>query len=376
MQRGKIALARAWWLGVTLFVAAVAYRYPAWNWDLVGYVACAVEYEEKDVRVIQQRTYEVLRADVGEDMYEKMRSKTPHRRVIATDSESFAQTMRFYRARVGYINAMRLLHATGLSLPRASVLLAIGGFLALSFITFVWLRRSWGEPYAALLVGAMLLTTWAVRAARLSTPDMLTASLLCTAMWAQRDRARLGLRDALLLFAIIVRTDALVFAWVAWGVDAVTARGSAWVRSAVMCTLSFAIYSLLGRWSDAYPYSTLFTHAFIERQAFPAETVSLFNLHNYVWAYGFGFNQFVEPREPHWSFTVLLEIGFVVFMVRRLSMQWRQFISPPLLIVILAGIARFVLWPAGESRFYFAYHFTLLAIVLDSIGTHWRQRAT
>ena len=93
---------------------------PLWNWDVLGYMALALEWTEDDPVEVHRATYDAARSDLEPAVFRELTDQRVEvRRARFQDAEAFTEHIAFYRARVLFTLLTRLLHGAGAPLPYA-----------------------------------------------------------------------------------------------------------------------------------------------------------------------------------------------------------------------------------------------------------------
>ena len=182
---------------------------PAYNWDMLGYMALALEWQEDDPLELHRTTYELARDELPREAFGSLLVGFP-REPRARDPEAFHEHIAFYRSRVLYTGLVFALHKLGAPLSAATwwISLASAGLLAL--LTLMWAARYVPLPWAALGSAGLVSVPWFFQIASFSTPDALSAFLTCATVYALVVPRSLRWSAALSLALLLTRPDALI----------------------------------------------------------------------------------------------------------------------------------------------------------------------
>ncbi|NOT32286.1 MAG: hypothetical protein HOP15_17710 [Planctomycetes bacterium] len=206
-------------LGVLAFLGAVScalvagYRRPALNFDLVDYVALALEWVEDDPEAVHRRTYEVLAAELPPDVFVDFTSggsptaAGPYRERIAKDWEAFDANLGFHRGRYLYTATVCGLNALGVPLVAATAVpnLIFWGLTAL-FVLF-WATRHFALGPAAVFALGILYSPPVLSLVPASTPDGMATFLVVLSLYLVLEQRAFLASATLLTLAILVRSD-------------------------------------------------------------------------------------------------------------------------------------------------------------------------
>ncbi len=184
---------------------------PLWNWDVLGYMALALEWTEDDPVEVHRATYDAARSDLEPAVFRELTDQRVEvRRARFQDAEAFTEHIAFYRARVLFTLLTRLLHGAGAPLPYAVWWLSLAAFAGTALLICRWLagRTSlWSAVLGGLLLAHAppLLVT-----ARFATADGLGTLLACLGAYFLLERRRARVGAALLTISILTRPDAVI----------------------------------------------------------------------------------------------------------------------------------------------------------------------
>lgn len=298
--------------------------------------------------------YEALARGRYEDVqkiYPSVKRENP--RVAASsvlDSpEHLAQLEPLYAIRPLYIRMIEVVARTGVPIQRAINLVSALSLFGIGMVLLGWTHR---PAYCALLMA----TPAIVVLGRIGTPDALSSLLVLSSSWALV-RQRIFVGVLLLLTSIWARTDnilivLLILAWLAW-----TGKLSL-SQSAIFGVAAAASVMAIDHFAGNYGLSVLFRYSFIAGK-YPAEIVPHVSWREYIAALGRGLEEIGGQELALW---VLIGVA---------AWRWlpKSFVSRQLLVpVAVAAVARFLLFPSPENR-YFAWAYLIVgACFIEAIG--------
>lgn len=190
-------------------VAVVAYGWvrPDYNWDMVAYIASALENRIDDPETLHAETWSRIEPGATEAQDYHLKYSNPYNRHQWENPVDFQSQLSMYRVKTAYIALLRLLEpVTGL--VTASILLNVLPAFGIGLWCLWWLWRAEALQGAFFLV-PMLLTADYLRMTTAAAPDMLLSvvSLIAIyALWRGRD----WLAAALLFASVFIRPDNIV----------------------------------------------------------------------------------------------------------------------------------------------------------------------
>ena len=107
-------------------VAYFTYKHPAYNFDMLGYMALVVRMDQtKDLGKVHTITYENARRIVPAEEYKKLTETPAFRKKFASDPLQFQKILPIYSVKPLYIGMCWLFYKAGFSLPAATVMPSI-----------------------------------------------------------------------------------------------------------------------------------------------------------------------------------------------------------------------------------------------------------
>lgn len=256
---------------LTVLGAYVHWARPLYNWDLLGYVGASLRSGGASAEEVHRRAFSLVREKVSAEKFTLMTDGNSYRRTVASDPTAFDQQLPYYTSKPAYVLLMRLGTAAGLHPVEASVVLSRIAYLILGMSLWWWLRTMVGPGLAfGAAVLAMALPV-VLNLARLSTPDGLSVLVSLNALVLLVERQRLALGCGMLLLALTVRLDNIVWMPLVAAYLAVS-QPRRWGYIAAWLGASALLYVAIVQWSGFYGWRHLLYTNFVERLAYPADT--------------------------------------------------------------------------------------------------------
>jgi hypothetical protein len=201
---------------ILLLGATLLYSRPNYDWDLLPYSALALSYEIEDPDSAHARAYEDARRALPPAKYALLvDSANAYRHRAHLAPRFFRDELSFYSIKPLFVAAVYGFYRLGVPLPRATAMPALISFVALGILLLHWTRRLMDEPYATALSLAILLSPFVLQNGGASTPDLLTALFLLAGMYCLIEEPARTAGPVLLVLAVLVRVDAVLFTAVA-----------------------------------------------------------------------------------------------------------------------------------------------------------------
>ncbi len=261
----------------------IARARPQFNWDMLAYMALALEWELDDPVEIHERTYAAARAELPPLAFQSLllpgvmleRSR---------DAQAFHEHIAFFRARVLYTGLVSALHRTGVPLAKATHVVSLGAWTLLALLALVWTSRHlpfWAAVFVSLGLAHAppLLNT-----ASYSTPDALATCVTAAAIYAVLERRSWVAGAVLCLLALSARTETIVFLvlWTAATVALDRENRPPWKALAPFLAASLALYLGLASFSGEYGWWPIFQVSFVEKTLHPSELQKTVDLGVYL----------------------------------------------------------------------------------------------
>ncbi|MBX3569158.1 MAG: hypothetical protein KF914_13935 [Rhizobiaceae bacterium] len=194
-------------VGMFLLIAVYTVVRPDYNWDMVAYVAAALEDEIQDPVALHAETWREIEKGAQPAQLYEIQQGNPYNVHQWTNPVDFESQLSMYRVKVGYIWMLQAL-APLAGMVDAAIMLSIIPTLVIGGLCLLWLREA-DAVQGMLIVGPALIVSDLFHMATAITPDMMLAAVSLTAiymLWKGKDLAA-----CLLLFAsVFVRPDNIV----------------------------------------------------------------------------------------------------------------------------------------------------------------------
>jgi hypothetical protein len=198
-----------------LGVAIHVYRNPEWDIDMFVYIGSAMAFDGLDPAQIHSEIYQRIVPTLPREAADRLTGRQAgasdsQNRLLADrarDAYHFAEFLPYHAIRPLYIEFLRLLHKLGLAYVPASLLMAVGPFVALAFLIYYWMLRYVASPAAAALTLLLFVSPATLSLARYPGPDCFSTLVQIAALYLLLEKRLLGLGCVLLLLSVWIRTD-------------------------------------------------------------------------------------------------------------------------------------------------------------------------
>src|SRR6187549_2702655 len=113
-------------LSCLLPAAIYFYKKPAYNFDMLGYMALVVKIDKPNtIARIHEITYSSARQNIPPEEYKKLTENPPYRKTFESDPSEFSKVLPNYVVKPLYIWLCWLFYKSGSSLPMATAMPSI-----------------------------------------------------------------------------------------------------------------------------------------------------------------------------------------------------------------------------------------------------------
>jgi hypothetical protein len=343
-------------------IAAYGTLKPDYNWDMVAYVATALENRTPDPAALHAQTWAEIDAGASEADQFKLKKSNPYNLNQWENPADFQSQLSMYRVKLGYVGLLRLLEpVTGL--VNASLLLSILPAVGFGLLSLWWLKREDALQGAFLLVPVLLIADYS-RMTSAVTPDMLLGLVSLAALYRLL-RGRDVLAGVLLFVSVFIRPDniilifALLIAAVLFGWKKLPMLVT-FVASLVACVVISKAGGHPGWWAHFY-------FSCVEIQNSMANFHPDFSLVTFLKGYARGV--IVSLQNNDWPALLALLVAAWALLNKygRMGAGRENALAFALAI---GALGKFASFPLPDDRFYFVF-IAGLAVVLIAA---WKPR--
>jgi hypothetical protein len=350
-------------LACMLPVAIFAYKRPAHNWDMLAYMALVVKMENGDINEVHKITYNSARLNMPPGDYAKL-IDGPLRQGRFQSGAEFNNVLPFYAVKPFYIWASYIFYKSGFSLTASTVLPSIVAYLLIGLLVFHWLNRHHQLVFSFVSGLLIMCSSIMIEAARLSTPDCISAFFLLTAFYFILEKPSVLFAFLFLTASVLSRLDnvilsglllSFIFFYKKWS------KKISLVQYLVMLAILSAVYVMVSGLAKEYNWSSFYYPDFVKYYQPGHPGQPSFSIPGYMVL--FYERVIMAILYTHASIFFLLVLIW-------LSMSYRgKFRNLPFellfcLILVFTIVIRFVLFPDLEDRFYIAYYLVILIMFM------------
>lgn len=326
-------------LGLALILHGISN--PAFNWDMIAYVAAAHHQEGLQADLLHRTTYSELQASVPPDVYKELTEISTYRKTISENSEALSQQLPFYTIRMAYLWTMRLTSKLfPISLIQSTYFISSFFSGLCLFLLFTIFKPN--NIWLLLFFPILILVSDFPEMAALSTPDAMASFFACMALIFYQKNKDIG-TTLILAVLPLIRTDFIILA----GLISICSFLKKEKLQALLYVLPpLLVYFAINKLNANYGYLKVFNFTLIGNNPFPATLEIKQTLEPYLNAYRVGFSSLFNHRH------------FVIYIVYLLF--WLKFIRPKQVktfneqVFIILGFVglHMILFPAYFPRFF------------------------
>jgi hypothetical protein len=350
-------------LSCLLPAAIYIYKYPAYNFDMLGYMALVLRMDQtRTIEEIHDETYLIASQQIPADEYKKLTATPAFRKKFETDPAEFKKILPNYIVKPLYLWTCWLVYKSGIPLSTATLVPSIISYLMLGVFLFHWFTKH--LPMLIAFSGAMLimLSTVVTAIARLSTPDLLSALFLFAAFYFILEKRNLALMLLFFLLSVLTRVDNIITCFfIASFLTFFKKWKSISMREylLIITTLAIAyVFIVLPvrqfGWSILY-YSQYAKHIDYSRDF--NQPVSILSHLSLV--YSKLITAFVSTH-----FTLFAFMGLLVLVNKKALLATFSFDQSFLLVLVCIGLFKFILLPDLSDRFYIVFYLTIIILLI------------
>jgi len=362
--KGKNYFIYGFFLLFLVFIFLLNISTPSYNPDMIFYVGSSVSINEKDPNLIHDITYKIIQNNIPQKNYQELTEKNEYLQIVFKNADAFNQQLPFYYVKPLYILLIYFLGFIGLNYVFATVLISAVSLSLVSFVIFLWVRKYISDFYGFFVTISIIACLSIIGLGRASVPDGLSLLVILISLFFYFERKNLLLFEILLVTSIFIRPDNIIFATFLfiylgiWASDEFKLPKRHFLITLIIILLSyFSINKIVG----AYDWNTLFYFSLIKYLPYPMSLTTSIFPDLYIKTVVLSLNSFSMLG---W-FTVMV-LFFILFLsnIDYESFRKKRNINSDLSIILLITIiARFLLLPNFEDRYY-SFYFVFSIILL------------
>lgn len=339
-------------------IAANSIMDPVIDWDILPYIACALEFEESDPETLHRKTYEVVESNVSAETFERLTERGDYRSTMYAEPDLFVAQLGFYRVKPLYYTLLYLGYEAGLPMLDASVLISVIASIIIALLLGFWVYSYYPGIKGVGIWLLILLFVQLPEISSYSSPDALGGLFVFLAgyLFIEKGRPYMGL--AALVLSMLARPDNVIFAGlivIYVGITNVEQIKVPRLRAGIMLAALVVVHFVMGHYFRTYSWSTMLQHMISGTTLDPNAVDIEFSLSMYL-------SKFLGniPELTAYRFPAIIFVIFLTLVIAR----WK-FLSPDRYmhigaVLILVFAIRYVLYPVLMERFLMGYYIIAL----------------
>jgi hypothetical protein len=351
-------------LACILPVAIFAYKRPLYNWDMLAYIALVVKMENSDMNEVHTITYNNVREHIPSEEYAKL-INGPLRQQRFENATEFTSVLPFYAVKPCYIWSSYFFYKLGFTLAVSTVIPSIVAYLLIGLLLFHWLNKH-HKLFFSFAAGLLIMVSSVmIEAARLSTPDGISALFLFVAFYFILERPSVLFAFLFLTGSVLARLDNIILSCLLLTFlffNKKWAKKISVVQYILMLTVLAAVYVMVSGLAKEYNWSSFYYPDFVKYYHPGHPSQSSFSFAGYM-------TLFYERVIMAILYTEASVFLLLVLIWLSTSYQGK-FRTLPFellfcIILVFTIITRFILFPDLEDRFYIAYYLAILIMFMQ-----------
>lgn len=346
-------------------ICLYSFKRPAYNWDMLAYMAVAASYENDHAVEVHDKVYELARKELPPEKYQLLvDSSNKYKTSVAQNAAEFNLQMPFYVVKPLYTGMVYLFHKAGFSLTKSTVVPSVIAYFLIGLLLINWIRK-YLRFYAALVLSSLImLLPPMLQVAKLSTPDCLSAFFVLWAIYFVVEKKLVVVPFVLLLVSVFARLDNAILSTLLFPALALTKMLDQKIslkKQMLFLVASVLSYLIVSSCAMHYGWNILYYPSFSAHLNTGHDIHQSFSIASYL---KLVLSQLMVGLFFSW-------LMLFVFLVALLSMaspasngkKWNM--DQVVLLFFLFVIAlRFMLQPVIADRFYIPYYLVALVLLI------------
>ena len=344
-------------------IALFAYKKPHYNWDMLAYMALVIKKDYTNINQLHQATYKIAKDNIPEIDYEHLIG-SEYRKKLSEDPEAFFSKLPFYAIKPLYIKMVSLFYEAGFSLPMSTVLPSIIFYLMIGVLLFYWILKYLKIIWAFAASLLIMLSSFMVFMARLSTPDCMSSFFLLSAFYFIIEKPSIKWMFLFSVLALFARLDNIIPCFFIISFLFFTRKWQMKIKLKyyllMLIILTCCYFGITSVTMKSFGWNVFYYPTYARYMNLSHTLLPSFSLRAYM---SLIFSE-ITTAIVYYNFTFF---GFFLFLIlyspiiKRRNFTFEQLFAFLLLFVILF---RFILYPDLSDRFNIAYYLLFMIILL------------
>jgi hypothetical protein len=188
------------------------YLKPLYNWDMLGYMGCAISIETKNVDSIHAKTFRSAQSELNKNDFQKLTQSNKFVQGSFVDPHFFYNRLKFYWVKPLFVILVFLFYKIGLSLTISTITPSLFSLFGIGVLLLYWTRKYLNAISGTIISGLIILSPPFWEIGRLSTPDALAAFVVLLAFYFVLEKTNPTATITLLILSVLIRIDLALLA--------------------------------------------------------------------------------------------------------------------------------------------------------------------
>lgn len=336
---------------------------------MLPYMAVVLQYDgNNNIEKIHSEVYNIAKQSAsGNDFDKLIDSNSAFRKSVFSAPAEFSQQLPFYVVKPLYTGFCYLFYSCGVPLPKATVLPSVISFFLISLLLFSWIRKYYSGVVTCIFSMLLMLSPFMMQAAKLATPDLLSALLLLSGMYSFLEKKHFNLTAAFFLLSIFARLDNVIpVTTISLAIIYIeNSRGNIPARKYLLFTVSILASCLLVSWQ-----AHKFGWSIFYYPDFATHLNPFYDIHK-----PFSFSGYYDLIKSqlmtglyYSSLMIFVFLGYLVSCLHKENDDKYFSVESLFALAFLVSIIiRFFMQPVVADRFYVAFYLAISVFVLIKI---------
>lgn len=348
-------------------VAFYTYKHPAYNWDMLGYMALVVRMDStKDINKIHNIVYSTTKQSIPPGEYEKLTTTPAFRKNFEQEPSRFERLLPIYIVKPFYVWCAWVFYKAGFPLVEATVMPSIIAYLMIGLFLFYWLRKYLKNIVAFIAGLLIMLSVFTVTMTGLSTPDCLSAFFLLLASYFILEKQNLLWMFCFFLLAVFTRVDngLTCFFIISFLTFSPRVKRITKPKYLLMLGILAASYLIITWPVREFGWNISFYSQYAKQIDFSRDFNEPVSFSGYaLLVYSKLITALISTHSTFFLFLALLTLGNPFVSLKKLSFD-QSFIMLLLLVIFI----RFLLLPDLSDRFYFGFYLIFIILLVRKLS--------
>jgi hypothetical protein len=348
-----------------LAICSYSFKRPAYNWDMLAYMAVAASYENSNTVAVHDEVYQLVKKELPSEKYQLLvDSSNKYKTNMEHNVAEFNLQMPFYVIKPLYTGMVYLFHKIGFTLTKSTVMPSIIAYFFIGLLLVHWIRK-YLPTYAALLLGFLImLLSPMLQVAKLSTPDCLSAFFIIWAIYFVVEKKAIVVPFILLLISVFTRLDNIILAVLFFPALTITKnlnKGIPFRKQLIFVVVAVLCYFIVSSGAMSYGWSMLYYPSFSTHLNAEHDIHQAFSIISYLKLVS---AQLMVGLFFSWITIFIFLIALLCLKTKQSSNRKWNIDQTILLLFLFVIVIRFLLQPVIADRFYIPYYLVVIVFLI------------